>query len=220
MKKITVVTGHFGSGKTNLSVNLALLLAKNGEKVTVCDLDIVNPYFRSADFAVLFKNHGISLAAPKFANTNLDIPAISFDLERLADGEGCLIADVGGDEDGAIALGRFSSGFNAIAENVEMLYVVNMYRYLTGTPEDAVRFMHEISNAAKMKHTAIVNNSNLGEETTDETVEKSVGYADEICRLTGLPLKYTTVPINSSAKVPNPLEVGVFVRKIWDEPAE
>lgn len=216
MKKITVVTGHYGSGKTNFSANLAIKLAAEGKKVTVADLDIVNPYFRSADFAELFREKNVTLAAPMFANTNLDIPAISFDLERIAEEDGYLIVDVGGDEDGAAALGRYANGFSAHSDNIEVVYVVNMYRYLTGTAEGAVQFMNEIAYASRLKHTAIVNNSNLAEETTAERIEASVPYAEKICELTGLPLLYTVVSGGIKANVPNPFEAEVYVKKIWD----
>lgn len=216
MKKITVVTGHYGSGKTNFSANLAIKLAAEGKKVTVADLDIVNPYFRSADFAELFREKNVTLAAPMFANTNLDIPAISFDLERIAEEDGYLIVDVGGDEDGAAALGRYANGFSAHSDNIEVVYVVNMYRYLTGTAEGAVQFMNEIAYASRLKHTAIVNNSNLAEETTAERIEASVPYAEKICELTGLPLLYTVVSGGIKANVPDPFEAEVYVKKIWD----
>ena len=102
MKRITIITGHYGSGKTNLSVNLAVNAAKEGKKVTVVDLDIVNPYFRTADFQQLFNEMGITLLAPDYANSNLDIPALSFDVEQLAcQNNGNLIIDVGGDDAGA-----------------------------------------------------------------------------------------------------------------------
>ena len=105
MKKITIITGHYGSGETNLAVNLALQLADAGEKVTIVDFDIVNPYFRTADFAKLFEERGVTLAASMYANTSLDIPAISFDMERMAYEPGYLIVDVGGDDAGAGARG-------------------------------------------------------------------------------------------------------------------
>lgn len=216
MKKITVVTGHYGSGKTNFSANLALKAAGEGDKVTVADLDLVNPYFRSADFRELFSDNNVALAAPMYANTNLDIPAMSFDLERIAEEEGKLIVDVGGDDAGATAVSRYAEGLAAYADELEMIYVVNMYRYLTGTPEEAVQFMNEISAAARLKHTAIVNNSNLADETTAEVIEKSVPYAKRVCELTGLPLLYTIVPKGMKLNVPNPFEARVYVKKIWE----
>ncbi len=217
MKKITIVTGHYGSGKTNFSANLAVKTAESGGKVTVADLDIVNPYFRSADFAELFGKHNVALAAPMYANTNLDIPAISFDLERIAETEGYLIVDVGGDDAGACALGRYAQGFSRFAGDIDMIYVVNMYRYLTGTAGEAVSFMKEIEYASRMKCTAIVNNSNLGEETTAEIIEKSVPYAEEICRITELPLMYTAVPAGIAANVPEPFSAEIYVKKPWEK---
>ena len=124
MKKITIITGHYGSGKTNLAVNLALQLADAGEKVTIVDFDIVNPYFRTADFAKLFEERGVTLAASMYANTSLDIPAISFDMERMAYEPGYLIVDVGGDDAGAIGLGRYAEGFSAYApDQLDLWYV-------------------------------------------------------------------------------------------------
>lgn len=216
MKKITIVTGHYGSGKTNFTANLAVKSAAEGKKVTVADLDIVNPYFRSADFSQLFKENNITLAAPMYANTNLDIPAISFDLERIAEEEGYLIIDVGGDDAGAAALGRYVKGFEPFNDDLEMLYVVNMYRYLTGTPEEAIQFMQEIQYASRMKHTAIVNNSNLAEETTAARIEASVPYAEKVSLLSGLPVMYTVLSNGIKADVPNPFEAQVYVKKLWE----
>ena len=166
MKKITIITGHYGSGKTNLSVNLAMQLAKQQEKVTIVDFDIVNPYFRTADFQDLFENNGITLAASMYANTSLDIPAISFDVERMAYEPGYLIIDVGGDDAGAIGLGRYADALSAYQADMDMLYVVNRYRYLTEQPQEALELMQEIEAVSRMRHTGIVNKSNLGRETT------------------------------------------------------
>ena len=183
MKKITIITGHYGSGKTNLAVNLALQLADAGEKVTIVDFDIVNPYFRTADFAKLFAEHGVTLAASMYANTSLDIPAISFDMERMAYEPGYLIVDVGGDDAGAIGLGRYAEGFAAYApDQLDMWYVVNRYRYLTEEPQETLELMYEIEAVSRMRHTGIVNNSNLGRETTAETILQAMPYAEEIAK--------------------------------------
>ena len=162
MRKVTIITGHYGSGKSNISTNLAMEAAAEGKKVTVVDLDIVNPYFRTADFAKMFEENGIELITPSYANTNLDIPALNFDIERIAKSDGYLIIDVGGDDDGAIALGRFSAALNEFGDNLDMFYVINRYRYLTKEPSEAVELMYNIETASKIKHTGIINNSNLG----------------------------------------------------------
>ncbi|MCM1329234.1 MAG: cobalamin biosynthesis protein CobQ [Ruminococcus sp.] len=216
MKKINIITGHYGSGKTNFSANLAVRLAERGERVTVVDLDIVNPYFRSSDFGELFGGKNIQLVAPMYANSNLDIPAISFDLERLANENGYLIIDVGGDDAGAIALGRYKNAFAAFEDDVAMLYVVNCRRFLTSTAEEALELMYEIETAAGMRHTAIVNNTNLLYETTAEVLEQSESFAAETAERAGLPIECTCVPMGISARVTNPFPVEIYVKKIWE----
>lgn len=216
MKKISIITGHYGSGKTNFSANLAVSLAARGEKVTVVDLDIVNPYFRSADFGELFSGRNIGLVAPMYANSNLDIPAISFDPESIVSEEGCVVVDVGGDDAGAIALGRYAGMFSEYSGRIDMLYVVNCRRFLTRTADEALGLMYEIEAAANMKHTAIVNNTNLLYETTAEVLEQSEGFAAEIAEKAGLPVAYTCVPLGIKARVTNPFSVEIFVKKIWE----
>ncbi|MCH5192480.1 MAG: cobalamin biosynthesis protein CobQ [Oscillospiraceae bacterium] len=217
MKKINIVTGHYGSGKTNFSANLAVSLADRGERVTAVDLDIVNPYFRSADFGELFSGKNVELVAPMYANSNLDIPAISFDLERIVSEDGYVVIDVGGDDAGAIALGRYAEAFSAYTDRIDMLYVVNCRRFLTRTASEALELMYEIEAAANMKHTAIVNNTNLLYETTAEVLEQSEGFAKEIAEKAGLPIAYTCVPLGISSKVTNPFPVEIYVKKVWEE---
>lgn len=218
MKKITIITGHYGSGKTNLAVNLALRLADAGEKVTIVDFDIVNPYFRTADFAELFQKHGVTLAASMYANTSLDIPAISFDMERMAYEPGYLIVDVGGDDAGAIGLGRYAEGFSAyVPEQLDLWYVINRYRYLTERPEETLELMYEIEAVSRMRHTGIVNNSNLGRETTADTIRQALPYAEETAAQAKLPLVYTTYRNDLELSLPNGLPVDVFVKPVWEE---
>lgn len=218
MKKITIITGHYGSGKTNLSVNLAVNASRTGKAVTVVDLDIVNPYFRTADFRELFTAKNIKLIAPDFANSNLDIPSIQFDLEQIAKSEDYLIIDVGGDDAGAFALGRYAEALKAYGDDVDMFYVINQRRYLTSTPDEAVKLMYEIENASRMRHTAIVNNTNLGRETTVEIVENSRKFATEISVRTGLPVKFTVYPENCAEITDNPdaYPVKIYVKPLWE----
>lgn len=220
MKKITIITGHYGSGKTNLSVNLAMQAAKEGRKVAVVDLDLVNPYFRTADFRELFEKNGIKLIAPDFANSNLDVPSIQFDVEQLAINEDCLIIDVGGDDAGATALGRYAEAvLENFADDIDMLYVINQRRTLTSNADEAVTLMYEIETASRMKHTAVVNNTNLGCETTMEIVERSRGFAEEVAARTGLPLAFTTFPeeLCGSEVREGMMPVKVYVKPVWDK---
>ncbi len=218
MKKITIITGHYGSGKTNLAVNLALRLADAGEHVTVVDFDIVNPYFRTADFKTLFEQHGVTLAASMYANTSLDIPAISFDMERMAYEPGYLIVDVGGDDAGAIGLGRYANGFlSYVPDQLDMWYVVNRYRYLTEEPKEALQLMYEIESVSRMRHTGIVNNSNLGRETTAQTILEAIPYAQEIAAKADLPLVCQTYQKDFDLSLENGLAVDVYVKPVWEQ---
>lgn len=218
MKKITVVTGHYGSGKTNFSVNLAVKAAQEGENVTVVDLDLVNPYFRTADFKELFAEKGIRLITPDFANSNLDVPSIQFDIEQLADNGGRLIIDVGGDDAGAFALGRFSAALNNFGDRLDMLYVINQRRYLTESSEEAVSLMYEIETASRLKHTAIVNNTNLGCETTVGIIESSADFAKEVSRRTGLPIRCTVCreDICELTDIPDIFPAKIYVKPLWE----
>lgn len=220
MKKINIITGHYGCGKSNLSVNLALEIAKTGQKVTVIDLDIVNPYFRSADFGELFEKNGITLVNSIYANTNLDIPAISFDVERIITNPGYVIIDVGGENDGATALGRYSEAFLKFKDDIEMYYVVNYYRDMIKDPKDALQLLLDIEKAARFKATAVVNNSNLGPVTTKETIIDSIDYAKIVAKSAGLPLAFTTAPSEIECEQLDLLGVkyvNVYVKPIWAE---
>jgi hypothetical protein len=197
---IYIITGHYGAGKTNFAVNLALELSKT-QKTAVCDLDIVNPYFRTADYEKLFDENNIELLASVYANSNVDTPAISFDPARVqADGV-TLVIDVGGDDEGAKALGRYSDVF----KDYEMLYVVNFRRYLTQSAEEAFSVMKEIEAASHFTHTGIVNNTNLGEENTLSVLEASRAEAKRLAEISGLEIKYECTPKNTE----------VFVKKSW-----
>jgi hypothetical protein len=219
MKKIIVITGHYGSGKTNISANLAIKLSKAGEKVTVVDLDIVNPYFRTADFGDLFEKNNITLISSMYANTNLDIPAISFDVERLATEDGYLIIDVGGDETGATALGRYHEPFMQFKNDIDMLYVVNCYRYMTRFSDEALELFHDIERTARFSHTGIINNSNLGEMTTARTVLDSLTFAKEVSEGTGLPIIFTAAPRSIKCDELNEIAeyVDIYVKPLWAE---
>lgn len=211
-----VVTGHYGAGKTNFSASLALRTAERGGKCTVIDLDIVNPYFRTADFAEMFARKGIELYAPVYANTNLDIPSLNIPLESILAAGGYVVIDVGGDDEGAKALGRYAPVINSFADK-QMLYVINKYRYLTKEPAEAVTVMREIEYACGLAHTGIVNNSSLGAETTAETVAASLDFADEVSRLTGLPIAATCAIEGAMPdSAPAPYTLKRYVRNLWE----
>ena len=191
--RIVLLAGHYGSGKTNVAVNFALDIQKRHDRVAIADLDIVNPYFRSKDSVELFEQHGIRLICSQYANTNVDVPALPPDLYAIADDKGLYtVIDVGGDDRGALALGRLAPSLKA-ENDYAMLMVINCYRPLTRTPEEVLDVMREIEAAGHVPFTGLINNSNLGADTTAEDVLRSMAYAEQTSALTGLPLVMTTV---------------------------
>ena len=191
-KRVLLLCGHYGSGKTNIAVNLAQQIKREYPTVTLADLDIVNPYFRSKDSAADLEAAGIRLICSNYANSNVDIPALPSDLYALTDDRRMrAVIDVGGDDRGALVLGRLAPAI--LAENdYEMLMVINCYRPLTRDAASTLEVMREIETAGGIRFTALVNNSNLGAETTAEDVLASMRYADEVSAMSGLPVVMTT----------------------------
>lgn len=187
-KRLTLFAGHYGSGKTNIAVNYALYLAKEGKQVCIADLDIVNPYFRTKDSAKVLADAGVTLISPQFANTNVDLPALPAETYRLVTDKSIYgIMDIGGDDRGAYALGRYVP---SILEegNYRMVFVANCYRPLTRTPEEALEVMREIEAACGLPFTDIINNANLGTETSPETVFSAIPYMQKLSELSCLPI--------------------------------
>lgn len=192
-KRITLFAGHYGSGKTNIAVNYALRLKRLGYPTVIADLDIVNPYFRTKDSEDELKEQGIDLICSEFANTNLDIPSLPQTMYRVVhDRSSYAVMDIGGDDAGAVALGRFAEAI-ASEDDYEMLFVLNFFRPLTRTAEEAYTVLNEIEYASKLKFTGIVNNSNLGELTTVEDVVSTFTETEKLCEMSGLPLKFVSV---------------------------
>ena len=218
--KITVICGHYGCGKTNLTLNLALEAVERGKKVTVVDLDIVNPYFRSSEYRELLEKRGIRLIAPVFAGTTLDTPTLPPEIASIfEENRGTVLIDAGGDDAGVTALGGLHERLEAAG--YDMLYVVNRYRVLSQTPEEARRLLREIESASRLKACGIVNNSHLGVETTVETLLEALPFAERTAELTGLPLFFSTAPDFAIGKE-NPLpegfcEIKRLVKFFWEE---
>ncbi|MCL1831322.1 MAG: cobalamin biosynthesis protein CobQ [Oscillospiraceae bacterium] len=203
MKKIIVITGHYGAGKTNFAVNLALKLSHEGHKSAVADLDIVNPYFCTHEFGKMFEEAGITLVASNIKGTSSDVPAVNLNVGGVLANHDVLIIDAGGDDEGAKVLGRYAPELERVG--YEMYYVVNCNRIQTQTAEATVQVLRAIESACGLKATAIFNNSHLCGETTADTFAESLPYADEVAALTGLPLLNRDVeafPIEVYVKLP------------------
>ena len=222
-KRVTLFAGHYGSGKTNIAVSYALLLAREGKKTAIADLDIVNPYFRTKDSASELEAAGVDLISPQFANTNVDLPALPAEAYRLVEDKSIYaVMDIGGDDRGAYALGRYTP-FLLEEGNYRMAFVANPCRPLTRTPEEALEVMREIEAAGGLPFTAIVNNANLAHETTPETVLAAVPYMKKLSELSGLPVWMTSaeerVAAGLEGQVPGLLSMRLQ-RKYFDLPEQ
>ncbi len=192
-KRITIFSGHYGSGKTNVALTYALSERAKGKKVAIADIDIVNPYFRTKDSEALLAERGIRLICSEYANTNIDIPALPQDIYAIVDDKSLTcILDVGGDERGALALGRIAPAIRE-ENDYDMIFVANRYRPLTASVEGAMEVLSEIEAAAGLRFTAIVNNSNLGAETAPEDILSSLRFGEALAEAAGLPLIATSV---------------------------
>ncbi|NBJ14051.1 MAG: ParA family protein [Dehalobacter sp. 4CP] len=223
LKKIIIICGHYGSGKTNFSVNLAIDLKKNGDAVTLTDMDIVNPYFRSSDHTAMLESKGIKVISPVYANTNLDAPAIPAAIFSAFDTDGYSIFDMGGDDAGATVMGQFFK--NMKYKEYDMLYVINSNRALIGNIEDATGMLRSIETASRLKATYIVNNSHLKGYTVAKDIIESSEYAKQVSDNSGLEILCTTYPKNilteedvrSFGNITEDLyPVEVFVKTPWE----
>lgn len=221
-KRISVFAGHYGSGKTNIAINYALYIKKMQPRVCVADLDIVNPYFRTKDSEKMLTEHGIKLISSEYADSNVDLPALPADTYAVVEDRDLFsVLDVGGDDRGALALGRYS---DAIKEenNYDMFFVVNKFRPLTRDAASAVEIMREIEAAASMRFTAVVNNSNLGVLTTPEDIISSIEYAEEISEKAGIPIAFTTAKSGIADKldIENVMPIDIYVQQSWQREKE
>ena len=191
-KRVVLFCGHYGSGKSNLAVNYALALRRAGLPVALADIDVVNPYFRSADSRQELEAAGVQVIALPFANSNVDLPALPQEVYGLVQRRDVhAVLDVGGDDRGALALGRYVP-YILEENNFDNLFVVNFYRPLTQTVEAAIAVLREIEQACRLPFTGIVNNSSLGRETTAADITRTFPLAETLAAETGLPITFTS----------------------------
>ncbi|MDR0858696.1 MAG: ParA family protein [Oscillospiraceae bacterium] len=214
-----IICGHYGAGKTNLALNIAIERSKAGKRVNIVDLDIVNPYFRSSDYERVLGLYGISLISSKLNGSTLDAPGLNPEVQRIFDAEASsadfTIIDAGGDPEGAKVLGRYSAKFSR--HGYEMLYVINKYRPETGTAKLAAMLLPEIEAASRLKATGVAANSHLCGETTRETVVAGMRFARETAMRLELPLVMVAAKrvLCPTLNVKNLFPVDIFVRAPW-----
>lgn len=189
MNRINIFTGHFGSGKTELALNYAIKVRKKYNNVAIVDLDIVNPYFRTRDAEYVLNSNDIKLISSKYANSNIDVPALPPEVISLFQDESCqTILDVGGDDDGAVVLGRYNKFLKKFGYN--MFFVINTKRPMTRTKDDIIKYISDIERASRLKATALINNTNLSEKTTISDLLKGQQIIQAVSDQINIPVKY------------------------------
>lgn len=185
--RLALITGHYGTGKTEFAVNLALALAGEGERVALADLDIVNPYFRSRERRELLEAAGVRLIATPQALADADVPALPAELHALLEDRTVRgVLDIGGDPSGARVLARYRP--RIVREDYQLLYVVNANRPEVRTAERSVEVLRAIEAVTGLRCTGLVNNTHLCGETGPEDVREGALLAEEVSRMTGVPI--------------------------------
>lgn len=190
--RITIFVGHYGSGKTEVAVNYAIKLKEEGNDVIIVDLDIVNAYYRTKDNEEMLRKKGIEVISPIYANTNVDIPSLPPELMKVFDvKDKKIVFDVGGDDDGAIALGRFFRYFSQ--EKYEMYAVINTKRPLTDSKENIIMMIDAINVNSRLLTTGVINNTNLSYETTISDILSGEKIVLDVSKEINLPFIFTSL---------------------------
>lgn len=217
-RRLFIILGAYGTGKTEIAVNLALQLVQAGRQTALCDLDIVNPYFRSREKAALLQEAGIRLIAPPAFTRGADLPAVPAGLwQAIMDTSLYSVLDVGGDKEGARVLAAYT---DQIAEyNPDILYVFNASRYDNDTADHALKSLRQIEDYASLKVTGIIANTHLLSETTLDTVLAGAEWAEELSKLSGLPI--VCYAINETfttqlAHLQPQLPLTLYMKRPWE----
>ncbi|NLB79859.1 MAG: cytidylate kinase-like family protein [Clostridiaceae bacterium] len=209
-KRVIIFSGHYGSGKSEISVNTAFLLKEKYDDVIMADMDIVNPFFRSVDAKSALESKGIKVIAPMYANTNVDVPVVGPEISvALRHNTRRVILDVGGDEDGAKVLGRY---YHEIDKNdYDMFFVFNRSRPMTTNLDDSIKYIREIEEASRLKISGIINNTHYLEETTVDDIMHGLELSREITKGTGIPIFATCVMEGMEKQLEGKIDHSIIV---------
>lgn len=186
-KRITIFTGHFGSGKTEVAVNYAVKMALSGKKTAIVDMDIVNPFFRTVDARKDLEERGIRVIAPMYANTNVDVPSLPPEINSLfEDRSWNVVLDVGGDDLGARVLGRYNT--QIVAEDYVHYFVINTRRPMTRNAEEISAMISEIQGSARLNVDKLVNNANLLGTSSPELLAEASVILKEVSERLSIPV--------------------------------
>ena len=220
-KRLNIFCGHFGSGKSEVSINYAIKLANEGKKVTIIDMDNDNPYFRTADAKRVLCEHNIELIASEFANSNLDMPTVPQEVKKVfCDTSKTIIFDVGGDDDGAYILGQFNSYF--MQEPYKMTFVVSTKRPLTSNADELYDMAVRIEYASRLKFSDIANNTNIGAMTTEDTLLSDYNEIKKLSQLLNIPVTMQCGTPKALQKLPPELKkdefpMNIYIKMPWEQ---
>ena len=214
-KRIRLFIGHYGSGKSEVSINYVTKLREQVEgEVALADLDVVNVYFRSREKKDIMKDLGITPIDSSINTTTLDLPAVSAEIMRpLNDKSVNYVIDVGGDNVGGKVVGRFANQFNS--NDYDMFYVVNANREKTQTAKEVLQYIDAIEASSKLKVTGLINNTHMLKETTVEDVLKGQYVAREVSKIRNIPIKYISCLESIVDKLPKDLEGDILPMKLY-----
>ena len=185
--RVSIITGHYGTGKTEFAVNLALAMAGEGTSVILADLDIVNPYFRSRERRSLLEEAGVRLISSSQACSDADVPALPAELLTILEDRSLRgVLDIGGDPVGARVLARFQP--KIVQEDYQLIYVLNANRPEVRDREKAISYLRGIEATTGLACTGIVNNTHLCGETTEDEIRKGAALAAEVSKEPGIPV--------------------------------
>ncbi len=210
-KRIRIIVGHYGSGKTEFAVNYALKLSEESDKVSIIDLDIVNPYFRTREKKNLLKSHGIELISNSFGkDITAELPSLSANINApLQNPDRQVILDVGGDAVGTRALARYKKFFTKDA--YDLFFVVNANRPETDTLKKTLVYLQSIETEMGVKVTGLINNTHMLQNTSVEDIMKGDCLATELSNYLKVPVKYTCCIEKISKDIPLKIKGELFI---------
>lgn len=228
MKKMYVLIGNYGSGKTELALNFAFKAAERGERTELLDLDMVNTYFRITERGNMTKMKEIRLVSPNFACSGIETLSVPAEVaSAFAMDWDTVVFDVGGDPTGANALGRYHQDFMALEEGaLEILNVVNTRRPLAGTADKIIKLQEDMERYSRLKLTGMINNTNLSTATTEADLRDGYEIVKEVSIRTGKPVLYTSGKKEFLDKflaeghdpkyIGTPIAIDTYMQRDWD----